>query len=278
MFRIPQTHDVLSSLFDPRLPKSHIDILTLALLGLQVVLFVSLPLSVSRWFFALYFAMWRLAYNAGLGYALRKQSETKWIVRTVVREGWMDSVKQPKVSKWIRSELSAKMGKDYAFDVRLSFPSRRARAPRLNSRPPTRRPSRSNTTYARASLEGREGGADPQCRVQVWIMFRHFVDVILLNDFLSYFFFALSFLQFPAGHSTIFHVLRWVGGWTLILFNLWVKVDAHRIVKDYAYVHALSLSRRRRDRRRRTSEGLISGLSFLFFHADGTGATTSSRV
>ncbi|KDE02615.1 hypothetical protein MVLG_06845 [Microbotryum lychnidis-dioicae p1A1 Lamole] len=69
----------------------------------------------------------------------------------------------------------------------------------------------------------------------VWIMFRHFVDVILLNDFLSYFFFALSFLQTPPGHSTAFHVLRWIGGVTLILFNLWVKVDAHRIVKDYAW-------------------------------------------
>lgn len=65
-------------------------------------------------------------------------------------------------------------------------------------------------------------------------MFRHFVDVILLNDFLSYCFFALSFLQSPPGHSTIFHILRWVGGAVLILFNLWVKIDAHRIVKDFA--------------------------------------------
>ena len=81
MFKIPQTHDMLSSLFDPRLPKSHIDILTLSLLALQVVLFVSLPLNVSRYFFMVYFAMWRLAYNAGLGYVLRQQSETKWIVR-----------------------------------------------------------------------------------------------------------------------------------------------------------------------------------------------------
>ena len=65
-------------------------------------------------------------------------------------------------------------------------------------------------------------------------MFRHFVDVILLNDFLSYCFFAFSFIQHPPGHSFIFHVLRWSGGLTLIFFNLWVKVDAHRIVKDFA--------------------------------------------
>lgn len=74
--------------------------------------------------------------------------------------------------------------------------------------------------------------------VQVWILFRHGVDVILLNDFLSYVLFSLSFLTWsgPPGHSVLFHVLRWVGGFVLLLFNLWVKTDAHRIVKDFACV------------------------------------------
>lgn len=65
-------------------------------------------------------------------------------------------------------------------------------------------------------------------------MFRHSVDVILLNDFLAYVCFGLSFLQFPAHHSLFLHILRWIGGFTLIFFNLWVKIDAHRIVKDFA--------------------------------------------
>lgn len=69
-------------------------------------------------------------------------------------------------------------------------------------------------------------------------MFRHMVDVILLNDFLSYVLFSLSFLRLagPPGHSALFHVLRWTGGVVLLLFNLWVKTDAHRIVKDFACV------------------------------------------
>lgn len=118
----------------------NIDILTLTLLGLQLVLFLTLPLKTSRWFFAIYFALWRLAYNAGLGFVLRKQSETKWIVRTVIKQGWMDSKRAPKVEKWIRGELMAKMGKDYEFEVSslcCSLPRRR------RADPPTSLSSRS---------------------------------------------------------------------------------------------------------------------------------------
>jgi hypothetical protein len=95
----------------------HIDILTLGLLGLQVFLYFTLSRKAARSFFLVYFAVWRLAYNAGLGYVLRKQSEQKWIVKTVVREGWMDAVRRPQVQRWVASELQAKMGKDYRFEV-----------------------------------------------------------------------------------------------------------------------------------------------------------------
>lgn len=46
---------------------------------------------------------------------------------------------------------------------------------------------------------------------------------------------AFSFCSVPANHSVWWHLLRWAGGCSLILFNLWVKVDAHRVVKDYAW-------------------------------------------
>ncbi|BGP03328.1 Phosphatidylethanolamine N-methyltransferase [Rhodotorula toruloides] len=194
LFKIPQTHNVLSGLFDPRLPKSDIDLLTLFLLGMQVVLFAWFSRTSSRIFFGLYFAFWRLAYDAGLGYVLTKQSKIRWIVKTVQRHGWFDDKRRPAIARWVRSELKKKMGKDYDFDaVPLEY--------------------------------------------NVWILFRHSVDVILLNDFLSYVLFSLSYLTIagPPGHSIFFHFLRWTGGITLLLFNLWVKTDAHRIVKDFAW-------------------------------------------
>lgn len=116
VFRVPTTHDVLT-LFDPRYPKSHIDLLNLGLLGLQVVLFLTLPRSVSRIFFFFYFAFWRAAYDAGLGWVLTKQSKKKWIVKEVQKLGWLDETRRPAVRDWIRKQLAGKMGKDYSFDV-----------------------------------------------------------------------------------------------------------------------------------------------------------------
>ncbi|TRM63145.1 phospholipid methyltransferase-domain-containing protein [Schizophyllum amplum] len=104
VFRVPTTHDVLTALFHPAYPKSHLDILNLALLGSQIL------------FFLVYFAFWRGAYDAGLGWVLTKQSKKKWIVREVQRRGWLDENRRPEVRNWIRAQLAGKMGKDYSFD------------------------------------------------------------------------------------------------------------------------------------------------------------------
>ncbi len=117
VFRVPTTHDVLTALFHPAYPKSHLDILNLALLGSQLVLFFVLPRDAARVFFLVYFAFWRAAYDAGLGWVLTKQSKKKWMVKEVQRLGWLDETRCPRVRNWIRAQLVGKMGKDYSFDV-----------------------------------------------------------------------------------------------------------------------------------------------------------------
>ncbi|KAK9767125.1 phosphatidylethanolamine N-methyltransferase [Basidiobolus ranarum] len=68
-----------------------------------------------------------------------------------------------------------------------------------------------------------------------WLLFRQVVDLILVNDFTSYMCFALSFMQGLESYGFMFNLLRWVGGIFLVAFNLWVKIDAHRVVKDFAW-------------------------------------------
>jgi hypothetical protein len=121
VFRVPTTHDVITTLFNPRYKKSHLDLLNLTLLGFQLVLFFILSRRASQIFFLFYFAFWRGAYDAGLGWVLTKQSRKKWVVREVQRLGWLDEKRHPAVRNWIRKQLADKMGKDYSFDVSGSF-------------------------------------------------------------------------------------------------------------------------------------------------------------
>jgi phosphatidylethanolamine N-methyltransferase len=127
VFKVPTTHDVLT-LFHPGYPKSHFDILSLFLLGSQLVIFFTFLYAHQRnpesyrqihakTFFVLYFVFWRAMYNAGLGWVLTKQSKRKWIVKMVVKRGWFDQTLNPRVRAWLRRQLEGKMGKDYAFDV-----------------------------------------------------------------------------------------------------------------------------------------------------------------
>lgn len=70
---------------------------------------------------------------------------------------------------------------------------------------------------------------------QAWILFRSVVDVILLNDVTAYAFFALSNIQGLGEYGVLLFVVRWLLGLLLLAFNAWVKLDAHRVVKDYAW-------------------------------------------
>ncbi|GAA5857285.1 hypothetical protein JCM5353_004639 [Sporobolomyces roseus] len=196
VFAIPQTHSFLHSLLNPFSPKSNIDLITLLTLSIQILLFFTLSdVKLKRWVFGTSFAMWRLGYNVGLGWVLTKQSKQRWIV---------NKAKQFKLFSTTES-------------------------------------TEGKTTWAERELKMKMGKSyqtkEVPLEFNVWILFRHSVDVILLNDFLSYLLFTLTYLDFPGPrqHSTTFHLLRWIGGILMLLFNLWVKVDAHKIVKDYAW-------------------------------------------
>jgi len=68
-----------------------------------------------------------------------------------------------------------------------------------------------------------------------WLVFRRVVDLILMCDFTSYCLFAIACGGRPAGEGFLMTVARWATGIILVGFNLWVKLDAHRVVKDYAW-------------------------------------------
>ncbi|KAI0076990.1 phosphatidylethanolamine N-methyltransferase [Panus rudis PR-1116 ss-1] len=93
--------------------------------------------------------------------------------------------------------------------------------------------------WIRKQLQGKMGKDysfdDLPVEYNTWLLFRQLVDIILLNDFLAYCMFAFACFRVPDGLSTTMHVMRWIGGLALIAFNLWVKTEAHGVVKDYGW-------------------------------------------
>jgi phosphatidylethanolamine N-methyltransferase len=197
VFKVPQTHDVLSSIFNPSKPKSFLDVLVLAVLALQIGLLILLPSSIRRPTSLALFLFWRAAYDLGLGYLLNEQSVRRALIRWAKDYKIFDPNHNPRRYAFIRRQLSDKMGDDYNFDTS---------------------PIEYNT----------------------WLLFRRLVDLILVNDFVSYALFAISWIHHPSGHGWAVHTLRWSAGWVLAFFNIWVKMDAHRVVKDFAWCMSIS--------------------------------------
>ncbi|VDB92196.1 unnamed protein product [Peniophora sp. CBMAI 1063] len=192
VFRVPTTHDVVRALLHPAHPKSHLDMLNITSLALQLALFLFLPPHARKIFFFLYFAFWRAAYDGGLGVVLTWQSKRRWIVREIGRRGWLDPARRPGTRDWIRRQLVHKMGADYSFDA---LP----------------------------------------VEYNAWLLFRQAVDIILINDFLSYVLFALSCVRVPTALPLPAHVARLTLGGVLVAFNVWVKSEAHAVVTDYGW-------------------------------------------
>ncbi|CAO3596175.1 unnamed protein product [Absidia cylindrospora] len=212
---------MVTTLLNPLEPKSVFDLATLGCMSLPFIIWLCLPSSVSRYILLVGYLFWRLAYNVGLGVLLKYQSDTNGLVEWCRRHRLFDmdsngttirkksksdtdqgdcSIQQQKHQHswayWLKRQLSIKMESDYQFE---------------------KVPVEYNT----------------------WLLFRQLVDLILMNDFTFYFFFVLAWFNSSSSSTSFYFMLgglfRWSFGLFLILFNIWVKLDAHRVVKDFAW-------------------------------------------
>lgn len=197
IFTVPQTHDMVSQLLDPRQPKNLSDLIVLVILALHIFALYALPSSLKRPVFAVIFLFWRGCYNVGIGYLLHIQSHHKRIVAWAKKWNLFENPvtgknPRPWLYQLIKTELETKIPEDYKFE--------------------------------QAPIE-----------YNTWLVFRRVVDLILMCDFTSYCLFAIACGGAPSDEGLVMSALRWGAGIILVLFNLWVKLDAHRVVKDYAW-------------------------------------------
>lgn len=109
---------MVQSLLDLHEKKSFFDILTLLTLLIEISLLFILPRQTAQYFFLFLFLFWRLAYNVGLGILLKNQSESRNLVRLAKKYKIFDDKSHPKLSKWLKVQLSTKMGPAYNFHVK----------------------------------------------------------------------------------------------------------------------------------------------------------------
>lgn len=197
IFVVPQTHDMVSTLLSPTQPKNLSDIAILGVLALHIALLYFLPLSLRTPVLCATFLFWRAAYNFGIGVLLHNQSNRKWLVYWARKSGIFDPSRQPVICKLVKQEIEAKIPNEVKSG---------------------------DYVFENAPIE-----------YNTWLVFRRVVDLILMCDFVSYVLFAMSCASLPQGEGWVLTVGRWVGGIVLFMFNLWVKLDAHRVVKDYAW-------------------------------------------
>ncbi|XDG10386.1 hypothetical protein ABKA04_010001 [Annulohypoxylon sp. FPYF3050] len=197
IFTVPTTHDMVSQLLDPREPKNLSDAIVLAVLAGHILALYCLPDSIKRTAFAVIFLFWRTSYNLGIGILLRLQSNDNKLVAWA--RNW----------KLFENPASGKNPRPWLYkllkrELEIKIPE--------------------DYKFEEAPIE-----------YNTWLVFRRLVDLILMCDFVSYCLFAIACGHRPAGESSLVTVARWIFGWLAIGFNLWVKLDAHRVVKDYAW-------------------------------------------
>ena len=197
VFTVPPTHDMVSQLLSPTQPKNLSDLLVVFILGLHILALLVLPKKASIPLFAVVTVFWRLCYNVGIGYALREQSLYGSMVSWAKRTGIFEP---PSAGKNKYSSYYGLLKREMELKLPRDY------------------------KFEEAPVE-----------YNTWLLFRRVCDLILLCDFVAYCCFAAGCGGTPPGEFFGMTVARWVVGIGLILFNLWVKLDAHRVVKDFAW-------------------------------------------
>jgi phosphatidylethanolamine N-methyltransferase len=188
---------MVSQLLDPRQPKNVSDVVVLLFLALHALAAYHLPAAWKRPVFAAVFLFWRASYNVGIGYLLHIQSNHRRLITWVRRWKLFEDPRTGRNPRpWLYNLLKRELEVKIVADYK----------------------------FDEAPIE-----------YNTWLVFRRVVDLILMCDFTSYCLFAVVSSGTPDGENMFFGIARWLTGLSLIGFNLWVKLDAHRVVKDFAW-------------------------------------------
>lgn len=188
---------MVTQLLSPSESKNLSDIFVLVILLLHILLWWLLPSSIRAYVIGFIFICWRAGYNLGIGYLLHMQSHHRMLTRWArISKIFVD----PETGKNPYPRLYAFLKREMETKIVKDY------------------------DFKKAPLE-----------YNTWLLFRRVVDLILMCDFVSYMLFAFACAHQPHDEPIFYTIARWTIGPALFFFNLWVKLDAHRVVKDFAW-------------------------------------------
>ncbi|KAI5966837.1 CHO2 [Candida pseudojiufengensis] len=193
-FIVPETHDMVKTLFDPTIKKSNLEILILICLFSNLIIFAIPSNQLRIGIFIGLYIFWRLSYNFGIGWLLQQQSINNRLVLWAKNYKLFDTRNKSFWAIFLQNELKSQRGSNYDInELPIEF----------------------NT----------------------WLIYRKFVDLILMSDFITFIcvVYTCSIANANEFSNTLTVYLRVLTGLSLILFNLWVKINAHNTIKDYAW-------------------------------------------
>lgn len=190
---------MVSQLLSPGQPKNIGDLIILAILAFHIGIFYFTPPAYRSLILGLIFAVWRTSYDIGIGYLLDIQSKHR---RLVTWAGRLKIFEDPSTGKNPYPRLYYFLKQELETKISKDY------------------------KFEEAPIE-----------YNTWLVFRRVVDLVLMSDFVSYSLLAISLGlgERPVQESLWMTLTRWTGGIIMISFNIWVKVDAHRVVKDFAW-------------------------------------------
>lgn len=84
-FIVPETHDMVKTLFDPTIKKSNFELIILGLLFSNLLVFLIPNNNLRISIFIGFYIFWRLSYNFGIGWLLQHQSNDHLLVQWAIK-------------------------------------------------------------------------------------------------------------------------------------------------------------------------------------------------
>ncbi|CCH60232.1 hypothetical protein TBLA_0C04340 [Henningerozyma blattae CBS 6284] len=119
-FKPPQTHNMVISLFDPRLKKSFLECFIVLIIFsnfyFAYILVNNYGRELTRNFFLIQYIIWRLSYNFGIGSILYFQSKNEFLTIFAKKRHLFKSDNTSYLSRFSKFEINSKMPKDYIIE------------------------------------------------------------------------------------------------------------------------------------------------------------------